>query len=254
MVVFGGHALKSAEMLSIAQAVGLSETVFILDAQNGGDYRTRIFTVRREIPFAGHPSLASAFAFAETVRPEALELVQEDGQGFTRLSRPKLGVAWRLTMPAPQIFSSTERSADEIASMLGVVAVELCGREVVVVDAGVPWIVVQLEDVATLAKLRPNYSAIGLWAKASKAVGLVVFALSDESGVDAALRSFAPSEGIREDPVCGSCAGALAGLLWEGNQRTFHFSQDSGITRPGLMHVRADTDNQLTLWGRIQSV
>lgn len=254
MVVFGGDELSTAEMQDIARDVNLSETVFLLPGSEGADYKARIFTVRREIPFAGHPALAAAHAFAELARPDALELIQEDGLGRTFIRRAALGADWNVDLPLPRAERPALRAAAEIAAMLGIEPAAVTRRPPAIVATGVRWILVELRSADILSRLRPDYDAIATWSRDSNAVGLVPFALSTESGIDVELRSFAPAEGIYEDPVCGSCAGSLAALLAHGAARTYVFAQDDLADRPGRMQVRITPSQAPILSGKTQTV
>ncbi|WP_172982839.1 PhzF family phenazine biosynthesis protein [Roseovarius bejariae] len=250
MVVFGGDGLSAAAMQAIASAVNLSETVFILAPTKGADYRARIFTARREIPFAGHPALAAVHAFAEETGSDALDLIQADGLGQTEMVRDRPGGDWRVALPAPRFDKPAPRTPSEIAAMLGLPVEALTPEPPHLVATGVRWLLVGLRADTALGDVRPDHPAIAEWSRASKSVGLVPFVRSRRAGVDAELRSFAPAEGIYEDPVCGSCAGALAALLSGGQAQSFTFLQNGGAKRPGRMRVRLAPPSPPTLSGR----
>ena len=219
-VGFCDGTLDGTAMQSIARIMNLSETVFVSPAQDErADYRARIFTTRRELRFAGHPTIAAAFAFLEKsgrAWPDGrTTLRQECGIGIVEIepiARPG-GTSLFVAQRDPT-HVDTSISREDIARALG------CGLEAVgegpfaVVSTGVPWLMVELATLESVRKLAPDFTMIGRMSTDAKAVGMTVFTRqTSDPSCHAHLRSFAPAEGIYEDPVCGSCHGALAAHL-----------------------------------------
>ena len=254
MVVFGGVKLNDQEMQAVARETNLSETVFVLHAVEGADYRIRTFTTRREIPFSGHPSLAAAHAYSSMHSADSLRLVQEDGRGLTTICRDGPEGDWFLKLPQPTISPIRVPIGPEIGALFATDDRLLGAGTWQLASTGVPWLVIEVRDRLILRSLRPDHARIASWSLSNKAVGVTVYARVGRTGVDAELRAFAPAEGIYEDPVCGSCAGAVAAILRreEGDladPRDYIFVQGESVNRPGRMTVREDSDGAFYLGG-----
>jgi len=210
-VVFGAHTLSDDVLQAIARETNLSETVFMFPPSQGGDYAIRTFTTRREIPFAVHPSIAAAHAFAERSVATSTTLRQECPIGTVEIQHDDRLPGWRTYVPSPK-FSMTDLEIGEVAAFLGLTQADIVNRRLEVVATGVPWIFVELANVALLSSLDLDFRSIASATRRNQAVGIAVFSRMLGTSI-ARMRSFAPAEGIYEDPVCGSCAGALVALL-----------------------------------------
>lgn len=211
-VVFGGHTLSDERMQAIARETNLSETVFMAPPSKGGDYAIRTFTTRREIPFAVHPSIAAAHAFAEASGFTGAKLRQECAIGLVEVQHDERLSGWCTDVPAAQ-FRIADLEVEEAASLLGLTISNIAPRRPEVVATGVPWLMIELMEAELLRSLDLDYRGITVATRRNRAVGITVFARVLSFRSIARMRSFAPAEGIFEDPVCGSCAGALAALL-----------------------------------------
>jgi PhzF family phenazine biosynthesis protein len=241
-IVFGGENLSTEVMQAIARETNLSETVFVFDTTEDADYSARIFTTRREILFAGHPSLAAAHAVAEVRGGKVLTLKQLCGIGIIELSRDSDLADWFVEMPSPR-FSLGKLSRSEAALCLGLKTVDIIDSVAEIVATGVPWLLIELSDPSSLARIIPDFTRIIATSRANSVVGITVYARGLKSGTDAHLRSFAPAEGIFEDPVCGSCAGAVAALLIRNNptlayRDLLNFKQGAEISRIGSIQIK----------------
>jgi PhzF family phenazine biosynthesis protein len=217
-VVFDADDIPTETMQKIAREMNLSETVFILQPTTPEvDYRARIFTPLSELPFAGHPTIAAAHAvltrYPDTASAKLLR--QECGIGIVPvevLAQPT-GRLLRMTQAAPK-FRGVDLSQDELTQMLGCALADLATSPVQVVSTGVPWLVVEVVNVQTISALQPDQGMIARRCKALGAAGVTAFT---EKGAGAPvrlrLRTFAPGEGVAEDPVCGSGNGSVAAFL-----------------------------------------
>lgn len=215
-VVLDAEGLDTGAMQRIARWTNLSETTFLLPPMvAGASYRLRIFTPVSELPFAGHPTLGSAHAaVAEGLVAHGgagSSLVQDCGAGLVPVHLES-GDRYRLRLPEArcETLSSADRASLEAA--LGGptdTAVPLT-----LIDVGPRWIVGAVADPAALLALRPDMTRLAAFEKGCGATGVTLFA--EASGADAdgdiEVRSFAPSDGVPEDPVCGSGNGAVAVL------------------------------------------
>jgi PhzF family phenazine biosynthesis protein len=239
-VVFAAGSLSVSARQAIARETNLSETVFLSRPSNGGDYALKIHTVGREIPFAVHPAIGAAHAFSEKADRSPTSLVMECGTGLVTLDHHGAD-GWFVRVPEARFVQSSATGA-QAARWLGLEAASVLTHAPLVVNAGVPWLMVELRDLADLAALCLDHKAIVRATRASRAVGVTVFVRNSADGFAARMRSFAPAEGIFEDPVCGSCAASLAALLRKDDPALnalprLSFEQGNEISRNGVVHA-----------------
>ncbi len=225
--------LTSEDMQALAKELNLSETVFVLPAQlEGADVRIRIFTPARELPFAGHPTLGTAFVLGGPLQKIVINL--ETLAGIVPVELEREGAALRFgwmdqPLPAWEPFAR----ADELFAALGVSG---SGLPVESYDLGPGHVYVELGSPAQVAALRPDLPALA----AITDLGVNTFA-RDGSGWKT--RMFAPSDGIAEDPATGSAAGPLAvhlarhGRIAWGDE--IEISQGAEIGRPSTLFAQA---------------
>ncbi|PYS33565.1 MAG: PhzF family phenazine biosynthesis protein [Acidobacteria bacterium] len=243
-VVLESDELSTAEMQAIANWTNLSETTFVgPPTEPAADYRLRIFTPRAEIPFAGHPTIGSAHAVLRRGRvpKRAGHLVQECKKGLIELLIESQRLFFRL--PEPIFTSPDERQRADAAAALGVAATAI--KRAAVIDVGVVWFTVQLRDGEMVTNLKPDMAAIAALS-GSALTGLNVFGFhKDGRPTDVEVRSFAPADGIPEDPVCGSGNGCVAALIHRDkllDRNSYIASQGRCLQRDGRVEVRFEDD------------
>jgi trans-2,3-dihydro-3-hydroxyanthranilate isomerase len=218
----------------LARELNYSETVFVLPKEGEGHARIRIFTPTTEIPFAGHPTLGTAFVLAAPLQLDELRL--ETGAGLipVKLEREDGRIAFgRMEQPVPTV----EPYADE-ASLLEALGVERSELPVEVYDNGLRHVFVALSSEEAVATLKPD---LGSLAELPAVLGINCFA---GEGSRWKTRMFAPGDGVPEDPATGSAAGPLAlhlarhGRIEFGEQ--IEISQGTEIGRPSTLHARVD--------------
>ncbi len=239
-VVLDGSGLSTAEMRRFANWTNLSETTFLLAPDDpSADYQVRIFTPVAELPFAGHPTLASCHAWLECGgRPMAGdEIVQQCAAGLVRIRRTQHGLGFA----APALIRSgpvEEPLVQQLAATLGI------ARDAVVdaqwVDNGPGWVAVLLADAAAVLAIVPRYTDLD--------VGIVG---PHPAGGEAAfeVRAFFPKDGgMVEDPVTGSLNASLAEWLIRTGRTTAPYvaSQGTAIGRRGRVHISQGDDG--TIW------
>ncbi|WP_209370023.1 PhzF family phenazine biosynthesis protein [Brevibacterium renqingii] len=237
-VVLDAEGLSDTEMAAIANWTNLSETTFVLPPTDpGADYRLRIFTPSRELPFAGHPTLGSAAAWLDAggVPLSDGEIVQECGAGLVRLRR---GGA-TLSFAAPERLRTgdlDEAYVSEIADALGVERTDILGHQWV--DNGPGWAAVRLASAAQVLALEPDFSAI-----ADTKLG-VLGAHPDGSEHEYEIRAFVPGVGVAEDPVTGSLNASVAQwLIGAGLAPTsYTATQGTALGRCGVVSISAEED------------
>jgi PhzF family phenazine biosynthesis protein len=218
-VFFDADGLDTQTMQKIAQEMNLSETVFLCKptTPEKADYHARIFTPKSELPFAGHPTIASAHSFVDQY-PEtasATLLRQECGIGIVPIEVMRTSTIpfLRMTQGTPY-FEETKLSRTVAAEMLGCSESDLADSPIEIVSTGVRWLIIELSSLKAITELTPNQSLITEECRAIKATGITVFAERGDSGpVRVRLRTFAPGEGVNEDPVCGSGNGSVAAFI-----------------------------------------
>ncbi len=243
-VVLDGDGLSDDQMAAFARWTNLSETTFVTTATtDGADYRLRIFTPGRELPFAGHPTLGSAHAWLESGRTPSGgdSVVQECGVGLVRLRRD----GHRLAFAAPELSRSGPVEAETQAKIAR--ALRIDGADVRAyewVDNGPGWVGVLLDSAYAVLGLEPDFAAFdGL------KIG-VVGPYQAESECAFEVRGFAPSLSVGEDPVTGSLnAGLGQWLIGEGIAPEHYVaSQGTRLQRAGRVHVER-VDGQVWVGG-----
>jgi PhzF family phenazine biosynthesis protein len=239
-VVLDAEGLSGEDMQRFARWMNLSETTFVLPpAAGGADYRVRIFTPVRELPFAGHPTLGTCHAWLEAredgERPDAV--VQECGAGLVTVRRTPDGLAFA----APPLVRSgpvEESLVEHIASLLGIARGEI--EDAQWVDNGPGWVAVLLADAEAVLALRPTTLDLDVGAVGPYPAG------SPEAFE---VRAFFPKDGtLVEDPVTGSLNASLAEWLLRTGRAIAPYvaSQGTALGRAGRVHVSRDGDG--TIW------
>lgn len=250
-VVFDAVELSTQQMQAIAREMNLSETVFILPTTDlDADYSARIFTPRRELPFAGHPTIAAVHAVIEDGRlfngQTPSGVLQECGIGIVPVIVEKRtgGLFFLMTQPVPQWFGTNIEKKDCV-EMLGCRHNDLSDLPPDIVSTGVKWLIVPLKNVNAVKTLKPNMARIEQICTEAGAAGITTFCFGGEhDGHAIHARTFAPGEGVLEDPVCGSGQGCIAAYiarygLISGRQFEYLAEQGLEIQRPGSVTVKA---------------
>lgn len=252
-VVLEARGLSAEQMQAVARWTNLSETTFLLPPTTAeADYALRIFTPVNELPFAGHPTLGSAHAALEAglVTPRNGRLTQECAVGLVRLSVGEDGGDLAFDLPPASLTDLAASDVDELEAALGTAVVRTV--QPALVDVGPVWLLAQLADAQAVLDLSPDYAAVRRLEQRLGASGITVFGA--HAGGEAAIevRSFAPSSGMEEDPVCGSGNGAAAvfqarrGLRGAGD---YIASQGAKVGRAGRIAVTIAADGEVRVGG-----
>lgn len=246
-VVVNAAALDTAQMQHIARWTNLSETAFLLPVtDDAADYRVRIFTPRQELPYAGHPSVGSAYAALDAgiVSPEKLALVQECAAGLLPVRVEGLGASRIIHVQAPEAGISTRGPADA-DRLSAALRVEFAQSKLREVYNGPRWLVCDLDQASVVRILRPDMSALAALCIDWSVVGVCVFGHEGDGSAAMAVRAFCPADGIPEDPVTGSANAAIAaylqatgGLAMYGSH--YRVSQGREIGRDGYLEVHVE--------------
>jgi trans-2,3-dihydro-3-hydroxyanthranilate isomerase len=218
-VVHDGDELDGPTMLAFARETRLSETTFVQRAHvAGADYRNRIFTVERELPFAGHPSLGTAVAVARAEHgadsePRSVRYVQQTGAGLQPIDVRLLDThrAYASMLQEPVEYGA-ELPRSQIVTAIGLTP-EHADRALPpqLVGSGLTQLILPLRDLDALARARPDWPAVEQLLTAHGATALYA-AVCDPPANAARARSFV-SAATGEDPATGSAAGPLCAYL-----------------------------------------
>jgi trans-2,3-dihydro-3-hydroxyanthranilate isomerase len=243
-VVNAADDLSDEAMLSLAKETRLSETTFVQSSgTDGADYRNRIFTVEREIPFAGHPSLGTAVAVARWRGMDAASFVQETEAGLQPIEVGSGGERWHAEMLQNEAeLGTTVDSAAAMASVgldPGDAHPDLSPQ---VVSTGLPTAIVPVAEVDSLVRAQPDVEAIdALLRDARPRAGetpsfYLVWLEPDLRRANARMFSSVVPGG--EDPATGSAAGPLGAYLAErGGTGEVLSRQGEEMGRPSVLEV-----------------
>lgn len=227
-----GRDLDAEAMQSLAREMNLSETVFVLPAEESGDARIRIFTPLSELPFAGHPTLGTAFAVGVALGSDSVCL--ETGVGLIPIDLERTGdrVGFGRMQQAVPTWAPFEREAELLAAL----GVERSGLPVEAYENGPLHVYVELGSEDEVAALRPDMGALTEVGE----IGANCFA---GAGLRWKTRMFAPADGVAEDPATGSAAGPLAIHLCRHGRVPFgeeiEIRQGAELGRPSILRARA---------------
>jgi PhzF family phenazine biosynthesis protein len=256
--VFAKHALRgnplavllpsapvaTEQMQAIANWLNLSETTFAEAFADGSGYRVRIFTPHRELPFAGHPTIGTAFALysAGLLDKNRSDYVQSCAAGALPITRS--GEKFSVRTPAVRLQSYAPTADAELAEAVGCAAVSA----VLLCDNGARWAVARYDSVEALLALKPSMHALAQWNLKHQNLGLAAFALSNDPNYHVEVRCFVPLDGILEDPVTGSGNAAVAAFMERHDYfaqhlvpRAYEARQGRAMGRDGYLslHVKA---------------
>src|SRR6478752_2551557 len=230
-----GRDLSEVDMQAIARETNLSETVFVLPASTkDADVRIRIFTPAVELPFAGHPTLGSAFVLGGPLQKIVIRL--ETGAGVVPVTLEREGakiVFGRMEQPVPEW-----EAVDDPAPIFEALGVEGSSLPVVRYDLGPGHVYIALDSPKAVQGLSPDIGALA----AATPDGANCFAHVE--GNRWKTRMFAPNHGVVEDPATGSAAGPLAihlarhGRIRFGEQ--IEISQGAEINRPSTIYATVE--------------
>ncbi|MFS8120642.1 MAG: PhzF family phenazine biosynthesis protein [Microcoleus sp.] len=246
----GVAELSEAEMLLIAREINYSETTFVRspEPQNNG-YDVRIFTPKQELPFAGHPTLGTAFVLQQEIINQPVEQV------ILNLAVGQIPVTLNYQNQVADILWMRQNSpifgqilpTETIANVLNLEPDEIDPKfPIQEVSTGVPFIIVPLTTLASLKKAQVNLDKYFELINTTEAKDILIFCPETYSEInDLNVRVFAPSLGIPEDPATGSANGCLAGYLVEysyfgNNSIDIRVEQGYEIDRPSLLLLQSE--------------
>lgn len=247
-VILDGEGLSTEAMQRITRWLNLSETTFLLPPSTAeADYRVRIFTLNREMPFAGHPTLGSCHAWlAAGGRPRREGVVvQECGAGLVPIRRVDSGWAFA----APALIRSGPVAEPDVRRAAEFLRIE---RAAIVdaqwADNGPGWLAVLLRGADAVLALEPH----GAWPTEQMDIG-VVGPCRPDSATAVELRAFFtdPTGRVVEDPVTGSLNASVAQWLLATGRVSAPYvaAQGTRLGRSGRVSITQDPDGQVWVGG-----
>ncbi|HPT88294.1 MAG TPA: PhzF family phenazine biosynthesis protein [Bacillota bacterium] len=253
-VIRSGNRLTTAEMQQLAKEMNYSETTFILsEEERDGGYDVRIFTPVTEVPFAGHPTLGTAWVIRQEILQQPVDRIclnlpvgQIPVSFDTEATNEE--IIWMKQNP-PFFGLSFER--EKMAEALGLPSEAIDFRyPIQEVSTGLPFIIVPLCHLADIKKARVNQQLLAALTESSTTKDVLVFCpeVYDE-GNNLNVRVFVDCLGIPEDPATGSANGCLAGYLakyryFGTDQFQIRVEQGMEIGRPSVLHLKADASRR----------
>ncbi|MCX6373334.1 MAG: PhzF family phenazine biosynthesis protein [Actinobacteria bacterium] len=247
------QGLSDRQMQQIAREFNFSETTFVLPPESGHDRRVRIFTPPREVPFAGHPNIGTAFVlaamgvFGALETPTSVTFEEEAGLVPVAIEKREGGRIWcELTAPQGLTLGRTV-SAQAVAGAVSLSADDILttAHAPQMASVGLPFLIAELRDRGALERARPDASGLeGLIAEGIEQPDVHLYVRTTD-GFDIRARMFAPLDGVLEDPATGSANCALVGLLShldEAASGTFSWRIAQGVEmdRPSLLEARTE--------------
>ncbi|MUL36738.1 PhzF family phenazine biosynthesis protein [Gloeocapsopsis dulcis] len=266
-VVIETGLLSTQQMQKIAKEMNYSETTFITSTNvREGGYDVRIFTPEQELPFAGHPTLGTAYILQKeiiknTVNKIVLNL--QVGQIPVTLYYLNESVEELWMQQKPPSFHQTF-AADVLAQVLSLDLIEIDSKyPIQEVSTGIPFIIVPLKTHASLQRIKINRDKYFELVRNTQAKAILVFCPeTNKSENDLAVRVFADAVGVPEDPATGSANGCLAGYLvkysyFGTDSIDLRVEQGYEIGRPSLLLLKAqqtDTEIEVFVGGNVVMV
>jgi trans-2,3-dihydro-3-hydroxyanthranilate isomerase len=246
-VVHGADDLDEATMLAFARETRLSETTFVQRATaSGADYRNRIFWMKGEMPFAGHPSLGTAVALARERGEREARYVQQTPAGLQPIEVELVGTgdAARASMLQEPAEFGAELDAERVLAAVGLTPgdadPELPAQAV---STGIAHAIVPVRDAAVLGRVAPTLAALEA-VLADTGCGVVYLAACDPGAGTAQARAFFDDPAAAtEDPATGSAAGPLCAYL-EQRTSTMRLTIEQGVAmgRPSRLECAIEGD------------
>lgn len=253
-VVPDAAALPAASMQALAAEIGFSESTFVTAASRTR-YDVRIFMPDREIPFAGHPTLGTAYVLASLGRIAA-SATQVVAAGEVPVEVDVAAGTAAMTQP-PTAFGAEVADRAAIAASLGLPASALHPTlPPQVVSTGHPPLLVPLVDVAAVAAIVPDARHVEPTCRASGAEELYAFALADRDAASTVVEArYVGFGAVAEDAATGSAAGPLgAYLAARGVGTRVLVRQGAHLGRPSELRVDADDPDRVRVAGAVRPV
>jgi len=261
-VVLDGEGLDDATMQAIARWTRLPETTFVFPATTSdASYGLRIFSPRREVPFAGHPSVGTAHAVLEAglAQPRDGLLVQQGIAGLLPLRVEGDGPTRTIAVRTPPARVMEVASADDPRLHDPLRGLPLGTLPPALMDGGRRWWLVELADETSLRAATPDWNAISRLAHDTESMGVCVFARSDDPVYYLAVRAWVGAPAHFEDAASGAANATLAAWLASrdalpGDTGFYRVSQGREVGHDAIIELLVDGDGEVWSGGRACTV
>ena len=261
-VVLDATGLDDAAMQAIARWTRLPETTFVFPAQSGdASYGIRIFSPRREVPFAGHPSVGTAHAVLDAglATPRDGLLVQDGIAGKLPLKVVGDGAARTVAVRTPRARVQDIASPGDARLRAVLAGLQLGALPPVLMDGGRRWWLAELADEAHLRAMQPDWDAIAALAEATDSMGLFAYARSSDPVYYFAVRAFVGAPAQFEDAASGAANATLAAWLAErgalpDSSGFYRVSQGREVGHDAIIELQVDADVEVWSGGRAVAV
>lgn len=261
-VVLEADGLDDATMQDIARWTRLPETTFVFPARDAAaSYGIRMFSPRREVPFAGHPSVGTAHAVLEAgmVTPRDGLLVQEGIAGLLPLRVLGIGPTRTIAVRTPRARVMEVASAEDPRLREILRGLPLGHLPPVLMDGGRRWWLVELRDEASLRAATPPWEAITDLANSTESMGVCVFARSTDRVYFLAVRAWVGAPAQFEDAASGAANATLAAWLASrdalpGSDGRYRISQGREVGHDAIIELHVDDAGDVWSGGRVCNV
>ncbi|MBW8822849.1 MAG: PhzF family phenazine biosynthesis protein [Xanthomonadales bacterium] len=261
-VVLDADGLDDATMQDIARWTRLPETTFVLPPDKPDtSYRLRIFSPRREVPFAGHPSVGTAHAVLEAglAEPKDGVLVQDGIAGALPLRVHGHGAGRTIAVRTPRARLQETANAEDPRLRDVLAGLPLGSLPPALMDGGRRWWLAEIADEATLRAATPNWSAIAKLAENTGSMGLCAFARSSDPVYYLAVRAWVGAPAQFEDAASGAANATLAAWLAQrdalpGPGGFYRISQGREVGHDAIIELTVDADGDVWSGGRVCTV
>lgn len=261
-VVLDAEGLSDADMQAIAKWTRLPETTFVLPPTDPDtSYRIRIFSPRREVPFAGHPSVGTAHAVLEAglATPKDGLLVQDGIAGKLPLRVTGEGRTRTIAVRTPRASVREIADADDPRLHDVLKSLALGTLPPALMDGGRRWWLAELENEAALRAATPPWDAIGTLAQSTESMGLCVYARSDDPVYYLAVRAWVGAPAQFEDAASGAANATLAAWLASqdalpGDGGFYRISQGREVGHDAIIELTVDDQDEIWSGGRVCTV
>jgi PhzF family phenazine biosynthesis protein len=262
-VVLQAEGLDEAAMQAIARWTRLPETTFVFPATTpDASYGIRMFSPRREVPFAGHPSVGTAHAVLEAgiARPRDGVLVQEGIAGLLPLRIEGDGATRSIAVRTPRarVVDVGDPTGDALLreALAGLTPGALPPA---LVDGGRRWWLAEISDEAALRGAQPDWKAIAALARGTDSMGVCAYARTPGAGYDLAVRAFVGAPAEFEDAASGAANATLAAWLKSrdalpGGRDRYTVSQGREVGHDARLHLHVDANGDVWSGGQVQTV
>lgn len=261
-VVLDAQGLDDDTMQAIARWTRLPETTFVFPSRSPtATHAIRMFSPRREVPFAGHPSVGTAHAVLEAglAVPRDGLLVQSGIAGELPLRVAGDGAQRTIAVRTPRASIVEIGQPDDPRLRAALAGLPLGALPPVLMDGGRRWWLVEIESETALRTATPDWAAIGELAQQTASMGVCVFARSSDPVYYLAVRAWVGATGHFEDAASGAANATLAAWLASqnalpGDDGHYRISQGREVGHDAIIELQVDRDGDVWSGGRVQTV